>query len=286
MIRPFTCLCILLAGGFGLWVYQSKHQAQLLDREIARTVKQADMARDRAGALRAEYMLLNDPTRLEALAGEHLASLKSTAPTQFATWTEFEKHLPPVGAPAVEAPPLEPEAPTAKLPVHPAKSPEPAAEPEATHPIATARPPAATPVAAVVAAASRPAQPPVAPRPAARPVMAPVSLTTSLPAALPQPASPQPAAAHPVAPVPGPAAMNAPAARPAARSMPTYTPPGFTPGAASTAEVLARITHGASVEPAVPAAASALGMARSMTPPPVLRTSTATAAIWQPGGSN
>ena len=26
MIRPFTCICMLLAGGSGLYLYQSKHR--------------------------------------------------------------------------------------------------------------------------------------------------------------------------------------------------------------------------------------------------------------------
>ena len=37
MIRPFTCLSALLALGSGLYLYQTKHAAQLLDHQIART---------------------------------------------------------------------------------------------------------------------------------------------------------------------------------------------------------------------------------------------------------
>jgi len=147
MIRPFTCVCMLLAGGAGLYLYQTKHQSQMLDREIAHTMKLTDVARSRAGVLQAEYALLNDPSRLSDLAGEHLASLKTTAPTQFTSWADFEKRLPPVGAPVVEAPPLEPEAPSAKLP-----EPAPEAKPEAAQP--------------AVASAAHPAQPAAAPRPA------------------------------------------------------------------------------------------------------------------------
>ena len=34
MIRPFTVLSMLLAGGTGLYLYQAKHSAQMLEREI------------------------------------------------------------------------------------------------------------------------------------------------------------------------------------------------------------------------------------------------------------
>lgn len=94
MIRPLTCVCILLAGGSGLYLYQSKHQAQMLDREIARTLKATDVARDRIGVLRGEWALLNEPERLAELAQAHL-TLKTLALTQFATATELGARLPP-----------------------------------------------------------------------------------------------------------------------------------------------------------------------------------------------
>ncbi len=94
MIRPLTCVCMLLAGGSGLYLYQSKHQAQMLDREIARTLKATDVARDRIGVLRGEWALLNEPERLAELAQAHLA-LKTLIPTQFATAAELGARLPP-----------------------------------------------------------------------------------------------------------------------------------------------------------------------------------------------
>ena len=42
MIRPFTIICMVLAGASGLYLYQTKHRAQMLDREIQRTVRQTD----------------------------------------------------------------------------------------------------------------------------------------------------------------------------------------------------------------------------------------------------
>ena len=50
MIRPVTCVCFLLACGSGLYLYQSKHRVQVLDREIEKTVhancQQFPMRRD------------------------------------------------------------------------------------------------------------------------------------------------------------------------------------------------------------------------------------------------
>lgn len=234
MIRPFTALCLLMAGGSGLYLYQAKHQSQMLDREIARVVHQADTTRERAGVLRAEYALLNDPERLGDLAQANLPSLKTTAPTQFTTWNDFEKRLPAVGAPPAEPAPLEPDAPviasaspatgedaghpTASMPslISPAMAAEtkPADAKDAkvdakadTKPVAPARPRAL--------AAANPAQPAAQPVPAqptpwaaapvapvtARPVGAPVSLTASLgnagrPAPAPRPATTTPAPAY------------------------------------------------------------------------------------------
>ncbi|WP_457831439.1 cell division protein FtsL, partial [Staphylococcus aureus] len=63
MIRPFTCICMLLAAGSGLFLYQAKHQGQMLDRQIEQIGHATDETRARIGVLRAEFALLNDPTR-------------------------------------------------------------------------------------------------------------------------------------------------------------------------------------------------------------------------------
>ncbi len=98
MIRPFTCVCMVLALGSGLYLYQAKHRAQLLDREIEATMRARDAAQARAGVLRAEWTLENDPERLAGLA-ERFLSLKTVTPGQFTTMAELDKRLPPVRAP-------------------------------------------------------------------------------------------------------------------------------------------------------------------------------------------
>src|SRR5689334_16050640 len=107
MIRPVTCVCMLLAAGSGLYLYQAKHQAQLLDKDIGRVLDAADAARRRAGLLRAEYALENDPSTLAELADTYLPELKTTQPGQFVTLADLGKRLPAVGAPAEDPAPVE-----------------------------------------------------------------------------------------------------------------------------------------------------------------------------------
>ena len=78
MIRPFTCLCFLLACGSGLYLYQSKHRVQLLDRQIEDTVRGTEKLREQTRVMHAEWTLLNDPQRLQTLADQFL-TLKTVA---------------------------------------------------------------------------------------------------------------------------------------------------------------------------------------------------------------
>lgn len=123
MMRPMTCLSLVAALGAGLYLYQEKHNAHLLDRDIDQTMKQADQARDRIGLLKAEWALLNEPERLQSLANEHL-QLQPLQPTQFARLEDLPSRLPPVSAtpvntapddvPVAAAAPMPPPAPAAR----------------------------------------------------------------------------------------------------------------------------------------------------------------------------
>ena len=163
MIRPLTCLSLAAALGAGLYLYQEKHRAQLLDREITRTVKQADAARDRIGLLRAEWALLNEPERLAALASQHLQSLQSLQPAQFARLEDLRSRLPPIAVPPPPAPAaLDQPLVAALVPAAPARTQL-----------------AAAPVAAALAAAA-PAVVVAAPvRPASKPSAVPVQLAAA-----------------------------------------------------------------------------------------------------------
>ena len=99
MIRPVTCICMLLAGASGLYLYQSKHRAQLLDREIVRTIRATAQTRERIMRLREEWALLNEPDRLAELSQQHLA-LRTLSPTQYVPVAELASRLPVQAAPA------------------------------------------------------------------------------------------------------------------------------------------------------------------------------------------
>ena len=101
MIRPFTLICMLLACGSGLYLYQTKHRVQLLDRAISQTVQATTAARDRAGILRTEWTLLNDLERLRVLSDQHMR-LRPVAPGQFTSLADLGSRLPPPRAPEPE----------------------------------------------------------------------------------------------------------------------------------------------------------------------------------------
>jgi hypothetical protein len=98
MIRPFTVFCFLLACASGLYLYQSKHRVQMLDREIEGIVHMTEATRDQTRLLGAEWMLLNDPERLRSLADQFLA-LRTVTPAQFTTLADLDRRLPPVRSP-------------------------------------------------------------------------------------------------------------------------------------------------------------------------------------------
>jgi hypothetical protein len=222
MIRPFTCVCFLLACGSGLYLYQAKHRVQVIDRAIANAVHATEELREQSRVLRAEWTLQNDPQRLQTLADQFLV-LKSVSPSQFTGMANLDGQLPPV--PVAAPPPAEPPAdgpPSGAQPVPlaqtPASGPQQPAPPEAQvsrpqQPTSTAEVqvpepsvPAARSAGAAVATAQPPAEhkapppgaphtanadpQPARPKPPARPV---VAIAQTHPLAQPRPAQPTPA---------------------------------------------------------------------------------------------
>lgn len=251
MIRPLTCVCMLLACASGLYLYQSKHRAQMLDREIGRTMKLTEAARDRTGVLRGEWALLNEPERLAALSQTHLG-LKTLIPAQFVTVADLSARLPsPVAPGTIVAPPEEPE------PAIPVPTPVPSARPAIKAP---------SPIMAVAAPQSAPARAPAAPRPAAqaadrredaRPSVQAVSVSSTSPAGLP----PRTASAAPGMSI---GESVARAARLRGDTQPGYTQPSY----AHPTFVQPAYTQ-ASIQAPTPAAASVLGGPRPLLPAPV-----------------
>ncbi len=262
MIRPFTCLCMLLAAGAGLYLYQEKHRAQVLDREIMRVVKATDVARERTGLLRAEWALLNEPDRLAALAERHLA-LKPLLPAQFVPLADLASRLPaPVvpGSPDIamdDAAPLDPattlaaQEPTPPVPL-PAPPPPAAAAQVAPSQVAPSQV-AASQVAALVRVATiaKPASPVATIQVAAAPAK-PLHLIKPRPSELAEPFA---AALPPPKPISTPVILRAVATSVLARSV---TPALHAP---MVQRVEALVPQ--------PAVGSSLGMARTMLPPPV-----------------
>jgi len=186
MIRSITAVTFLLACGSGLYLYQAKHQAQMLDHKIEQTVRATDALREQTRMLHAEWTLLNDPERLRQLA-DHFLALKTVVPSQFTSLNDLGNRLPPVRAP--------------ESPIDPASAPE--EEPLTPAPLATAQageaPPsihAAEPPPHTAAAQSRSAAaPPPAPAPVVRTQLAEHSPVPPRPT-LAQPPPPRPAASH------------------------------------------------------------------------------------------
>ncbi len=200
-MRPFTCICMLMAAGSGLFLYQTKHRSQLLDREIAHTYKQIDQTRERITALRGEWALLGEPEQLGKLAQQH-TGLKTLSPTQFVAMADLGARLPAPLPPGAMPPSAD------DAVVEPATTPAPVIVPPAPVPVPiAARPIAVTPPRSVAERAPEKAQE----RASEKPVQF---------AALPQPALPVPA---PSRPVPRPAAP-APAAAAAAVTAPSRQP--------------------------------------------------------------
>jgi hypothetical protein len=102
MIRPVTIATCLLACGSGLYLYQSKHQVELLDRKIEQTVHDTTALREQSRLLAAEWTMLNDPERLQQFSASYLTDLKPIAPTQFTSLAELDHRLP---APVAPPPP-------------------------------------------------------------------------------------------------------------------------------------------------------------------------------------
>jgi hypothetical protein len=274
MIHPFTLACALLAVGSGAWVYQSKHSAQLLDRDINRTMKSVDDARGRTGMLRAEYALLNDPSRLQELAEQHLA-LKTTSPVQFARLADLSGRLPAVGSfkPVEAEPVIQPMA--AQMIAAVAAPPAPAI-PAALPPAAPrAKAPVRAPSPIVTVAAQVTPQSTPAPASVVRAAPPPRLLAASAIERTPLPpiehvaAAPRPARAAvayaPATYAPAPVAY-APAAyrAPATYQVPAYQAPAYGVPATAAGNALAVV-------------ASALGMARS---------TTLTAGAYEPRGGD
>jgi hypothetical protein len=103
MIRPFTCITVLLAFGSGLYLYQVKHRAQVVDRQIERTVKAITAIKMQTRELAAAWTLLGNPDRLQQLSDQFL-TIKPVQPSQFVSMADLDSRLPAPLPPASAEP--------------------------------------------------------------------------------------------------------------------------------------------------------------------------------------
>ena len=141
MIRPLTIVTFLMACGSGLYLYQSKHEVQVLDHTIEKTLHDTSALREQSRLLSAEWTMLNDPERLRQFSDTYL-SVKSINPNQFTSLADLDSKLPPVQVAAPTPAPAE-EVPVAtETPSQPQLSPaEPATQPAVVAGVALPTPP-------------------------------------------------------------------------------------------------------------------------------------------------
>jgi hypothetical protein len=282
MIRPFTLLTFGIAAAAGLQMFQIKAGVTALEREIREVNRQVEAARSRAEVLRAEWALLNEPSRLLALARQHLA-LEPIRPQQFARLSELPQRTPP---------PLAFAGPVALFPEARAASP-PAAAVERTFAALALRearqapPPGAAATALPPAIAEPTAQPAAEPAhiaalplpPPSPPALTPAVARQEAPAVLgvlrlasangpPQ----RRIEAEPLPPPPGARSATRPATPPVAATPPATPPRVVSPPPAAT-PAARPAPPAAAVAAAPPTGGSVLGGAGSL-PPPV---------PWSPG---
>jgi hypothetical protein len=262
MIRPITIVTFLMACGSGLYLYQSKHEVQLLDRTIEKAVRDTGALREQSRLLSAEWTMLNDPDRLRQFSDTYL-SLKSINPAQFTSLNDLDGRLP---APRIETPAPNPTETPAVADAVPPEVDEPA--------------PAAVADSEVLPVPPIPMVPPVqAATPPAHPIESKVAIARSPVVVDPKPAEPRlleqrqgdskapprVAELHPDArtavtpPAPKPIVLTAP------RPKPQYAQPA--PVAAATPAPFRAAPPAVAVPAPAPYSGSLLGMARGSTPP-------------------
>ncbi len=99
MIRPFTLITMLLAALSGAYLFAVKHQAQVLDDQIAALSQSARLDAMRIRVLQGQWSLETDPTRLQQLAAQ-FTSLQPMQPAQLVTLAALVSDLPAAGSPA------------------------------------------------------------------------------------------------------------------------------------------------------------------------------------------
>jgi hypothetical protein len=127
MIRPFTLLSAILFVVSGAYLFVVKHQARMLDDQIAAVTQATRLDQQRIRVLQAQWALEADPSRLAQLSTQFTA-LQPMKPSQLVTLASLGSVLPAPGSAAPGPNPLD------AAPVLPVPAPMPAAVASAAQP--------------------------------------------------------------------------------------------------------------------------------------------------------
>ncbi len=92
-----TALCAVAAIGASTALYWQKSRTARVDHEIVHVAGEVASAQAQTGRLRAQWLALNEPARLQDAAGRY-SGLRPLAPAQFVDTGQLADHLPAPGA--------------------------------------------------------------------------------------------------------------------------------------------------------------------------------------------
>ncbi len=83
MLRFLNISVLTLLVGTAAWAYQTKYETIFFAEQVKKLESKLEKEKDQIAVLKAEWQLLNRPSRLEALAAKHL-NLKPAQASQIA----------------------------------------------------------------------------------------------------------------------------------------------------------------------------------------------------------
>jgi cell division protein FtsL len=93
MLKVLNAVLVITVLVAGYFLYDLEHATRGVEREIAKTERQLDEARESIKLLNAEWSSLTRPERIQKLAEQHLA-LEPTKATQFVSVEELLTRVP------------------------------------------------------------------------------------------------------------------------------------------------------------------------------------------------
>lgn len=95
MLRLLNIAVLTLLVGTAAWAYQTKYETIFYAEQVRKLENRVEKEREQIAVLKAEWQLLNRPSRLEQLVAKHL-DLKPLKPSQFARAQELPERRPVV----------------------------------------------------------------------------------------------------------------------------------------------------------------------------------------------